>query len=277
MNNFSTYLDYQPPSIESQRRLNNQASVHIRIPERNHDAFQEASSVLESSATYDDPAQNAAATLEASRAIRTRGLLVYIGKYRLHARIPHNGFDPVSELETSKTMTETLLGLDEDQSAQGLAKSIAAVKEPSLKEATREIMANHAQTLSYLARIATREQVVNGTINASRPLSPADKAIVTEKERYYGRNYAHGFAVLGNKPDVIVENAMYGARAEVLMGGFRSKLRAAIWLGRATRGLIRSAIHTDRQLTLGTLKLAMAIAPSLQSKDKAIMAIRKDV
>lgn len=277
MNNFSTELNRDSPCLETMHTLNNQASANLKVPTKINFGFEEAGNVLDYATAYDGPSQNAAVTLETSRALRTRGLLAYIGKYRTHARIPSGDFDPVQELLRSKSMTEGLLGLVEDQSARGMAKSLAEVKKPTLRTNTREIMANHALTLSYLARIATREQVLRGEINTSKRLSDVERAAITARQRYYGRDYAHGFAVLGNVPDVIVENAMYGARAEVLMGGFTSKLRAGVWLGRAAMGVIRSVLHADWRSTRSTVKQALTLAPALRSRSKAIMATRKDV
>lgn len=279
MHVFSTTLGYDTPELEQMRNLNDYGISNIREPKELHDAFCNFTSALSFANGKEVSAQSATNRFEESRARRGRAMAVYIGGYSrkedIIAVANNKKIEPLAELAVSKSITEELLGLEQDQTARGLAESLAQEANPMLVRDTREIMANHAQALSDIAKIITRNQVIENKVQVKKPLSPEERPTITAQQKYYGRDYAHGFAMVGNKPLLIVDNAMHGARSEIMKGGFSSKLHAGFWLGRAAKGFMRTVLHNPSQ-TAHAFRIIKDVGPTLRSRKSAINAIRKD-
>lgn len=264
------------PALKQMRTCNMLGDINIRNYEELLDGFENYSSALKCADKNVALHTTPIGRHEVSRARRGRAMIAYMGKYKQQSKMPDQNIDFLAELMASKEETEDLLGLADDQSTRGLTNSLADIHNGATRLDEREIMANHAETLSYIARIITREQVIANKVCSNKRLSPEEALVITAEQKYYGLDYAHGFALLGNKPLVIVENAMYGARAEIIKGGLSSKLHAGFWIGRASKGLLRTMLHNPSR-TGHALRVIKDVGPTIRSRKSAIGAIRKDV
>ncbi|HVV25902.1 MAG TPA: hypothetical protein VHC21_02630 [Candidatus Saccharimonadales bacterium] len=131
------------------------------------------------------------------------------------------------------------------------------------REMRREVLAEHGATLSLLGRSATVRAVLLDVDTRGRGETARHKR--TEEQRWYDRNYAHGYLKEGNNGYYLVSNAVHGARQEILNG---QRLRAGKWLVRAVEGLAWTTKNDRRNLAPAQKTFADRL-PSLRSYEAA--------
>lgn len=142
---------------------------------------------------------------------------------------------------------------------------IADVSNESLtaRAITREVIAEHGATLGLLGRAATARAVLLGIDTRGDGEVACHER--SEEQRWYGRDYAHGYLRQGSNGYYRVSNAMNGARQEKINGQF---LRMLPWLGRAATGLAWTAAH-DRGNFKDAAKTFSGRLPHLRSHQAA--------
>lgn len=141
--------------------------------------------------------------------------------------------------------------------------SLGEADEPVKKKLRGEIYAEHGSTLALLGRTATVRAVMLDIDSRGDGVVAREER--KEKQKWYGRDFAHGYLKNGNNGYYLVSNAMNGARQEIING---QRMRAGKWVVRAAASLAWTTQY-DRRNWLAARNTFLNRLPYLRSYDAA--------
>lgn len=271
---FSSELNYANPVPETLHDLVNVAYVRAHAYSDYNDAYKKFTQVILHPDVLDaDARTDNAVLLEDARATRERAWVLCLAEHNGVKILGFEDIDCHAELQQAKQDTASLLGIPEGARPRDIVDYLSQLHDRRLRQDTRTISSEHARTIFTMGRITVLEQYMSGEITEGKVLAPEERRRVAATHADFGRNAAYGFAQLGNQPDLLVEIALHGARAEKAKGGKISSTKAARWMLREASGIFQTLGQGHGETIVDTVGMVREFAPFLASQQRAASSI----